>query len=76
MEASITEEVDAVAQPEQLPRPAAEPGHVPAEELARQQGVRPLASADELIEPGMFDSDEELDEFLANLYASRQAGAE
>jgi hypothetical protein len=48
--------------------------HVPAEELARRQGVRPLVSADELIEPGMFESDDELDEFLKDLYASRQAG--
>jgi hypothetical protein len=50
------------------------PEHVPAEELARRQGVRPLKSADDLIEPGMFQSDEELDEFLKDLYASRQAG--
>ena len=48
--------------------------HVPAEELARRQGVRPLVSADELVEPGMFESDEELEEFLADLYASRRAG--
>jgi hypothetical protein len=48
--------------------------HVPVEEQARRQGVRPLASADELVVPGMFESDEELDEFLADLYASRRAG--
>jgi hypothetical protein len=47
--------------------------HVPVEELARRQGVRPLASADDLIQPGVFDSEEELDEFLADLYASRGA---
>jgi len=47
--------------------------HVPVEELARRQGVRPLASADELIEPGLMDSDEEHAEFLADLYASRRA---
>jgi hypothetical protein len=47
--------------------------HVPAEELARRQGVRPLTSVDELVVPGMFESDEELDEFLADLYASRRA---
>lgn len=52
--------------------PSAE--HVPAEELARRQGVHPLASADDLIEPGMFESDEELDEFLKDLYASRRGG--
>jgi len=48
--------------------------HVPVEEQARRQGIRPLASADELVVPGMFESDEELDEFLADLYASRRAG--
>jgi hypothetical protein len=53
-------------------RPA--PGHVPAEELARQQGVRPIGSIDELARPDLFSSDEELDEFLDDLYASRRAG--
>lgn len=48
--------------------------HVPVEKLARQQGVRPLASAEDLIQPGMFESEDELDEFLADLYASRRAG--
>jgi hypothetical protein len=48
--------------------------HVPVEELARQQGVRPLESADDLLLPSAFESDEELDEFLADLYASRRAG--
>lgn len=56
-----------------LPEPLPEEEHVPAAELARRQGVRPLRSADDLIQPGMFDSDEELDEFLADLYASRRA---
>jgi hypothetical protein len=48
--------------------------HVPVEELARRQGVAPLESADDLIEPGLFESDDELEEFLADLYASRRAG--
>ncbi|MFY1637227.1 hypothetical protein ACN27F_28810 [Solwaraspora sp. WMMB335] len=48
--------------------------HVTVEELARQQGVRPLRSADDLMQPGMFESDEELDEFLVDLYAFRRAG--
>ena len=59
---------------EQVPEwPAAE--HVPAEELARRQGIRPVASVDDLARPGLFESDEELDDFLADLYASRRAGA-
>jgi hypothetical protein len=59
---------------ERLPERPADEEHVPVEEQARRQGVRPLASADELIVPGMFESDEELDEFLTDLYASRRAG--
>ncbi|WFE21633.1 hypothetical protein O7621_28090 [Solwaraspora sp. WMMD937] len=47
--------------------------HVPAEELARHQGVRPVASIDDLARPDLFESDEELDDFLADLYASRRA---
>lgn len=43
------------------------------EELARRQGVRPIKSVDELAEPEAFESDAELDEFLADLYASRRA---
>jgi hypothetical protein len=47
---------------------------VSVEELARRQGVRPITSVAELVEPDAFESDEELDEFLADLYASRRAG--
>ncbi|MDG4773513.1 hypothetical protein [Solwaraspora sp. WMMD792] len=55
---------------EQMPEwPTAE--HVPAEELARRQGVRPVASVDGLARPDLFESDD----FLADLYASRRAGA-
>ncbi len=48
--------------------------HVPVAELASRQGVGPVASVDELIRPGAFESDEELDEFLADLYAARHIG--
>ncbi|WP_425757922.1 hypothetical protein [Micromonospora sp. DT231] len=59
---------------ERMPEwPTAE--HVPAEELARRQGIRPVASVDDLARPGLFESDEELDEFLADLYTSRRTGA-
>jgi hypothetical protein len=47
--------------------------HVPAEEQVRRQGVQPIASVEELAFPDVWDSDEELDEFLADLYASRRA---
>jgi hypothetical protein len=48
---------------------------VPTEELARRQGVRPTESVDELaaaVDP--FESDEEYEVFLADLYTSRRAG--
>lgn len=48
--------------------------HVPAEELARRQGVRPVMRVEDMFRPGTFESDEELDEFLADLYASRRTG--
>ena len=43
------------------------------EELARRQGVQPVASVEDMARPGLFDSDQEWDEFLADLYASRRA---
>jgi hypothetical protein len=48
-------------------------GHMSAEDLVRLAGVKPITSVEELIEPDAFESDEELDEFLADLYASRRA---
>ena len=47
--------------------------HVPVAELLRRQGVTPISSADDLVRLGTFESDEELDEFLADLYESRRA---
>jgi hypothetical protein len=46
---------------------------VPIEELARRKGVRPIASVEDLAQPGAFESDAELEEFLTDLYASRHA---
>jgi hypothetical protein len=58
---------------ERIPsRPA--DGHVSVAELARRQGVSPISSAADLERPGVFESDEELDEFLSDLYASRRSG--
>jgi len=50
--------------------------HAPATEteLARLPGARPVESVDELARPGLFDSDEEHEAFLADLYASRRDG--
>lgn len=47
------------------------PEHVPVSELARRQGVGPVVSVDELARPELFESDEELADFLADLYAAR-----
>ena len=46
-------------------------GCVPVEELARRRGVRPVASVDDMAQDGVFESDEELEEFLAQVYAAR-----
>jgi hypothetical protein len=48
--------------------------HVPVAELARRQGVRPIESVDELARPDLFESDEELADFLSDLYAARHTG--
>jgi hypothetical protein len=48
--------------------------HVPVSELARRQGVGPVTSVDELARPELFGSDEELADFLADLYAARHTG--
>ena len=48
---------------------------VPTEELARRQGVEPITSvADLAAVEDPFESDEEYEAFLADLYASRRAG--
>jgi hypothetical protein len=59
--------------PEHVP-PLPREEFVPIEELARRQGVGPLESVDRLARPGLFESDEEHEEFLRDLYASRRAG--
>lgn len=51
---------------EYAPAPPPVP-HVPAKEQVRQQGIQPIASVNELAFPGVWESDEELDEFLADL---------
>jgi hypothetical protein len=48
-------------------------GSVPLDELARRKGVRPVESVEDMAEDGVFESDEELEEFLAHVYASRHA---
>jgi hypothetical protein len=55
------------------PRPGRDSGLAPLEELIRQTpGAHPSGSVDEL-RSGAFDTDEELDEFLAFVTQSRHA---
>jgi hypothetical protein len=58
---------------EPVPAPFAA-NEVLVEELARRQGVRPVASVEDMARPGLFDSDQDWDEFLADLYTSRRSG--
>lgn len=44
-----------------------------ADELARRKNARPIRSADDLACEGIFDTDEELNEFLEDTYAARRA---
>jgi len=48
--------------------------HVPSEEFLRGQGIRPVESVDELACPDHFESDDELDEFISFIHASRHTG--
>jgi hypothetical protein len=48
-------------------------GAVPVEELARRKGVRPVESVADMAQDGIFESDDDLEEFLAHVYAARHA---
>lgn len=47
--------------------------HPSIEELVRRQGMNAVASLAELAQPELWDSDNEYEEFLADLYASRRS---
>ncbi len=47
---------------------------MPVDELARRKRVRPVESVDDMVRPELFKSDEEWQEFLADVYASRRSG--
>jgi hypothetical protein len=47
---------------------------VPAEELLRGQGIRPVESVDELACTDLFESDDELEEFISFIHAARHTG--
>jgi uncharacterized protein (DUF2384 family) len=61
-----------MAHPERSTRRVADPEHVTLRELARRQGVRPIRSAEDLA-ADVFESDEELQEFLAAVAEWRRA---
>ncbi|HVQ95524.1 MAG TPA: hypothetical protein VMU51_31140 [Mycobacteriales bacterium] len=48
---------------------------VSTEELARRQGVRPVTSLAALARPDAWESEQEFQDFLADLYASRHSDA-
>lgn len=50
-----------------------QPARVSAAEIARRRGVEPIATVDELALPDLFETDEEYEAFLADLYATRRA---
>src|SRR5215471_18381399 len=58
----------------EAPTPWPSDDHVSIEELARRQGVEPVESLDDLARPELWDSDEEYERFLSDLYASRRSG--
>jgi hypothetical protein len=43
------------------------------DEQVRRRGLRPVYSLDDVARDDVFESDEELDEFLVHVYAERQA---
>lgn len=60
-----------------VPGQAGAPEQLSAEDLARRLAVAPVRDVAELAElarPELWDSDEEYEEFLDDLYASRRAG--
>jgi hypothetical protein len=70
-------EVAVTTDPEQEDRPHEDRprvrGQVPLEELARRKGIRPVKSVHDMAQPGVFESDEEVEAFIAHVYASRRA---
>lgn len=43
------------------------------DEQVRRRGLRPITSVEEMARDDVFESDQELDEFLAHVYAERHA---
>ena len=60
------------AEPGPCTRPSG--GRVSVDELARRKGVQPIRSFDDLACDGIFETDEELDEFLTYLAEKHRPG--
>lgn len=60
--------------PDDQPEYPQDEGELPIEELIRRQGIKPITSLADLAQPDLWESDEEYEEFLADLYASRRSG--
>jgi hypothetical protein len=43
------------------------------DEQVQRKGIRPVESVEDMAQDGVFESDEELEQFLAHVYAARHA---
>ena len=43
------------------------------DEQVKRKGIRPAESIEDMAQDGVFESDEEVEEFLAHVYAARHA---
>ena len=56
---------------------ASDPGESPdarpesIDEQVKRKGIRPVESVEDMAQAGVFESDEELEQFLAHVYAAR-----
>jgi hypothetical protein len=50
-----------------------EPRPESIDEQVKRKGVRPVESVKDMAQDGVFESDEELEQFLAHVYAARHA---
>jgi hypothetical protein len=57
----------------EYPREPLDDDELSLDELARRQGVRPVRDIHDMARPHLFESDKELEEFLAHVAASRHA---
>jgi hypothetical protein len=55
------------------PRPTGRGRRESLDEQAKRRGIRPVQSIEDMVCYDIFETDEELDEFLAHVYAERHA---